>query len=162
MPTFRYVSHLTESNALDALDLNQILFEQHISWRIKPNLNLPNYKQSVFCQKISQLHKKYNIDNLKLQNCRKSFLKILLYYIYIFRRAMRHNLITWSFHFSRASLNQLISPGGGGTLNNYINIFIMKKKNKAREKKEVLANLSILYCIGGVDWYLLYLSFKKV
>ena len=37
----------------------------------------------------------------------------------------------------------------------------MKKKNKAREKKEVLANLSILYCIGGADWYLLYLSLKK-
>ena len=64
---------------------------------------------------------------------------------------MRHNLINLSFLFYRASLNQLISPRGGGTLNNYINIFIMKKKNKAREKKEVLANLSILYCIGSVD-----------
>ena len=37
----------------------------------------------------------------------------------------------------------------------------MKKKNKAREKKEVLANLSILYCIGSVDWYLLYLSLNR-
>jgi len=36
------------------------MFEQHISRYIKPNLDLPNYKQSVFCQRISQLHRKYD------------------------------------------------------------------------------------------------------
>ena len=36
------------------------MFEQHISWYIKPNLDLPNYKKSAFCQRISQLHIKYD------------------------------------------------------------------------------------------------------
>ena len=72
------------------------------------------------------------------------------YIIYFFQEG-HTSQPNYSFHFSRASLNQLIFLGGQ-TLNNYINIFIMKKKKfKAREKEGVLANLSILYCIGSVD-----------
>ena len=36
------------------------MFEQHTSWYIKPNLDLPNYKWSAFYQRISQLHRKYD------------------------------------------------------------------------------------------------------
>ena len=31
--------------------------EQHVSWSIKHVLDLPKYKSSAFCQRISQLHK---------------------------------------------------------------------------------------------------------
>ena len=39
------------------------MFEQHIYWWIKLNLDLSNYKQSAFCQKIIQLHKNYDPNN---------------------------------------------------------------------------------------------------
>ena len=32
--------------------------EQHVSWSTKPILDLPNYKYSAFCPRISQLQKK--------------------------------------------------------------------------------------------------------
>ena len=32
--------------------------EQHVSWSIKHILDLPKYKKSAFCQRISQLHKR--------------------------------------------------------------------------------------------------------
>ena len=36
------------------------MFEQHTSQYIKPKLDLPNYKYSVLCQRISQLHRKHD------------------------------------------------------------------------------------------------------